>query len=176
MFTQSRLVCSILLGSILLTGAASLEASVIQGEVKGPDGKPIPGAEVQVARVNSKQVLQRVTTDSKGRYTFNGLPSGVSFRVIAWVNKVPNAIDNVRARDEGAVRIDFEIKATAAKNVPSKKAKHMVWMPAPTGSNLGGKWVEVDDSAQTNPKADNMDRVSGESLRHMNRAVGAGGR
>lgn len=150
----------------MLIGVAVLQAGVIQGDVKGPDGKPISGAEVQISRINSKQVLQRASTDKKGQYVFQGVPSGVSFRVVAWVNKVPNAIDNVRARDEGAVRVDFDIKSTAAKNVSGKKAKHMVWMPPPTGSNLGGKWVEVNDSGQPNTKSDNLQQMSGEGLRN----------
>jgi len=179
MITRSSIFGLVTLGSLLLTGGFALEASTIQGDGKGPDGKPITGAEVQIARVNAKQVLQRAKTDKGGHYVFEGVPSGVSFRVVAWVNRVPNAVDNVRTRDEGAVRVDFDIKATAAKAVSEKKAKHFVWIPPATGTNLGGRWVEVDDSGQPKSKSDNLDQVSGQGLRNAQQRlnpVGPGSR
>lgn len=156
----------------MLMGSIVLQAGTVQGDVKGPNGQPITGAEVQVSRMNSKQLLQRSTTDKKGHYVFEGLPTGLALRITAWVNKVPNAIDNVAARDNGSVRVDFDIKPIAAKGSSAKKVKHMVWVPAPTGSNLGGRWVEAEDQGRANLKADNVDRASGESLRNMSGALG----
>jgi hypothetical protein len=51
-------------------------------------------------------------------------------------------------------------KATAA----AKNGKHKVWVPARTGSHVGGSWVEVDDTGNTAPGALNVKRASAEQL------------
>jgi hypothetical protein len=45
----------------------------------------------------------------------------------------------------------------------------MVWVPAGTGTHLGGSWVEVDDNA-TAPRsanADQVDSVDGSALKKL---------
>jgi hypothetical protein len=47
----------------------------MQGDVKGPDGKPLPGAMVKIDRTDIKAHYQ-VKTDKKGHYFHAGLPYG----------------------------------------------------------------------------------------------------
>ncbi len=146
MFTKSLQIGFILLGSAFLMGNLGAATPTIQGDVRGPDGKPLAGAEV---RVQLKVAL--------GTYKVIESKNGVA----------ATATDNIRTRAEGAVRVDFDLKkqtGEAKASAPAKKAKHMVWVPADTGSHLGGKWVEVDDQGKGAAGA-NIDRSSGEAMR-----------
>ena len=170
MFTRSQIVVLILVGLFLLAGSAILQAGTVQGFVKSSDGKPISGADVHVARSNTQTPLQKTRTDKTGQYIFKGLSEAISYRLTAWVNKVPTTIENVRTREEGAMRVDFDIKSGPAK--AAKKVKHWVWFPAQTGSNLGGRWVEVDENGRTATGAQPVETVSGKALEHSYRRGG----
>ena|SRR2546421_9581656 len=170
MFTRSPILSSILFGSLVLAGGTMLQAGTVQGYVKGPDGKPISGADVHVARSNTQTPLQKARTDNTGQYIFKGLSEAFSYRLTAWVNKVPTTIENVKTREEGPMRVDFDIKSGPAK--AAKKVKHWVWFPAQTGSNLGGRWVEVDENGRTATGAQPVETVSGKALEHAYRRQG----
>src|SRR6266550_2212090 len=103
MFTKSLQIGFILLGSAFLMSNLGAATPTIQGDVRGPDGKLLAGAEVRVQLKDAKAAA------------------------------------------------------------PAKKAKHMVWVPADTGSHLGGRWVEVDDQGKGAAGA-NIDKASGEGL------------
>jgi hypothetical protein len=45
--------------------------------------------------------------------------------------------------------------------------KHKVWVPNNTGTHIGGRWVEVDESGSTDAGALNVKRGSGEDLRRQ---------
>jgi uncharacterized surface anchored protein len=168
MSTKSLQIGFILLGSALLMGSLRAATPSIQGDIKGPDGKPLPGAEVRIERKDAKASPVTVTADKNGRYVFKNLALG-TYKVIASKNGIAaTAADNIRTRAEGAVRVDFDLKkqtGEAKASAPAKKAKHMVWVPADTGSHLGGKWVEVDDQGKGAAGANNIDKASGEGLR-----------
>jgi hypothetical protein len=167
MFISSRIVGLVLLSLGLSMGSVHAITASIQGDIKGPDGKPLPGAEVRIERKDTKASPVTVAADKNGRYVFKNLPLG-TYRVIASKNGIAaTAVDNIRTRAEGAVRVDFDLKkqtGEAKASAPAKKAKHMVWAPADTGSHLGGKWVEVDDQGKGAAGA-NIDKASGEGLR-----------
>jgi hypothetical protein len=112
-------------------------APSVQVDVKGLDGKPVNGAEVRIE--TAKAGALSVKTDQKGRYVFKGLAAGL-YKVSVLVNKVPTALDNVRARSEGPVRVEFNLQAIAA----GKKPKQWAWIVA-QGSHIGGRWVEADE-------------------------------
>jgi hypothetical protein len=168
MFISSRIVGLVLLSLGLSMGSLRATTLSIQGDIKGPDGKPLPGAEVRIERKDAKASPVTVTADRNGRYVFKNLALG-SYKIIASKNGMAaTAVDNIRTRAEGAVRVDFDLKkqtGEAKASMPAKKAKHMVWVPADTGSHLGGRWVEVDDQGKGAAGASNIDKASGEALR-----------
>jgi Carboxypeptidase regulatory-like domain len=171
MSTKSLQIGFILLGSALLMGSLRAATPTIQGEIKGPDGKPLAGAEVRIERKDAKAPAVTVTADKNGRYVFKNLALG-SYKVMASKNGVvATAADNIRTRAEGPVRVDFDLKnptGEAKASASAKKGKHMVWVAADTGTHLGGRWVEVDDQGSAAAGANNIDRASGEALRkHM---------
>jgi hypothetical protein len=167
MSTKSLQIGFILLGSAFLMGNLGAATPTIQGDVRGPDGKPLAGAEVRIERKDAKASPVTATADKNGRYVFKNLALG-SYKVIASKNGMAaTATDNIRTRAEGAVRVDFDLKkqtGEAKASAPAKKAKHMVWVPADTGSHLGGRWVEVDGQGN-GPAGANIDKASGEGLR-----------
>ena len=51
-----------------------------------------------------------------------------------------------------------------ANNAGAKSGKHMVWVPANTGSHLGGGWVDVGETGSSNTGASNVQTSSGSEL------------
>ncbi|PYL21709.1 MAG: hypothetical protein DMF44_12840, partial [Verrucomicrobia bacterium] len=116
----------------------------IQGFVKDED-EPIKGADVRIGSPDGKQVFSTVKTDSKGRYTSQGLQPGV-YRVTLFVNGAAKAsIVNTQTKANQPTQLNFDLKRTSQAGNIAKGRKHMVWMPGRTGTHLGGNWVEVDD-------------------------------
>ena len=62
-------------GLAIFAFSALAQQGSMQGDVKGPDGKPLPGAMVKIDRTDIKAHYQ-VKTDKKGHYFHAGLPYG----------------------------------------------------------------------------------------------------
>jgi Carboxypeptidase regulatory-like domain len=154
-----------LMGFFLCAANAWAGPASIQGIVKDAKGQPIKGADVQVASKDGKQVFNTVKTDGKGHYISPGLRPGV-YRVSLVVNgAVKAAISNTNAKADQATQLNFDLKpATAGQTTTTQqKKKHMVWVPAGTGSHMGGRWVEEPDEASAAGSL-NVKRASAEQL------------
>jgi len=117
----------------------------IQGFVKDAKGEPIKGAGVRIESRDGKHVFSTVKTDPKGRYVSEALQPGV-YRVTLLVNgTVKASITNTQTRANQPTQMNFDLKSPIQTGYAAKSKKHMVWMPARTGSHVGGSWVEVDD-------------------------------
>jgi TolB-like protein/tRNA A-37 threonylcarbamoyl transferase component Bud32 len=117
----------------------------IHGFVKDETGDPIQGTDVRIESRDGKQVFGTVKTDSKGRYISQGLQPGV-YRVTLLVNgEVKASIMNTQTKANQPTQLNFDLKPASQADNVAKGGKHMVWMPARTGSHIGGNWVEVDD-------------------------------
>jgi Carboxypeptidase regulatory-like domain len=139
--------------------SARAEGFGLRGAVKGTDGKALAGAEVRAQRLDGKGPVVVGKTDAKGEYSFKGL-NDAAYKVTAVVNKVPKSVASVRTRATGWVRVDFDLRATAAK--PSRK--RMVWVAGETGTHIGGgHWEEVDDT-NTGKGASSMERLDGRAV------------
>ncbi|HYK23485.1 MAG TPA: protein kinase [Candidatus Acidoferrum sp.] len=116
-----------------------------QGFVKDAKGEPIKGANVRIESRDGKQMFGTVKTDPKGRYISQGLQPGV-YRITLLVNgTVKASILNTRTKVDQPTQLNFDFKPTSQAASIAKGGKHMVWVPARTGSHIGGNWVEVDD-------------------------------
>jgi len=116
-----------------------------QGFVKNAKGEPIKGADVRIESREGKQVFGTVKTDPQGRYISQGLQPGV-YRITLLVNgTVKASIMNAQTKANQPTQLNFDFKATSQAGSTAKGGKHMVWVPARTGSHIGGNWVEVDD-------------------------------
>ena len=116
-----------------------------QGFVKDAKGEPIKGADVRIESRDGKQMFGTVKTDPKGRYISQGLQPGV-YRITLLVNgTVKTSIMNTQTKANQPTQLNFDFKPTSQAGSIAKGGKHMVWVPARTGSHIGGNWVEVDD-------------------------------
>src|SRR5215468_4778001 len=135
-------------GLFLCVATAWAGPASIQGIVKDAKGQPIKGADVRVESRDGKQMFNTVKTDQKGHYVSQGLKPGV-YRVSLVVNGALKAsIMNTSTKADQATQLNFDLKPTVASpgSAGQKPAKHMVWMPASTGSHTGGRWVEVEEN------------------------------
>jgi 5-hydroxyisourate hydrolase-like protein (transthyretin family) len=155
-----------LLGLFLCVASAWAATSSIQGVVKDANGQPVKGAEIRVEPRNGGKVLATTKTDASGRYTAANLPVGI-YRVTLIVNgQVKSSINNTQTGTNKPVDLNFKLQpasASSEKSVKSKKGKRMVWVPPPTGSHMGGRWVEVEDGAAA-AGASNVQSTTGEDL------------
>jgi hypothetical protein len=162
-----------LMGFLLCAATAWAGPASIQGIVKDAKGKPIKGADVRIESRDGKQVFNMVKTDTQGRYISQGLQPGV-YRVSLVVNgAVKAAIGNTKAKSDQTTQLNFDLKPIAAgqASTEQKKGKHMVWVPANTGTHVGGRWVEVPDGA-AEPGTLNVKRASAEELRRQSLSRG----
>jgi serine/threonine protein kinase len=137
------------LGTNKVTGSGPAS---FQGFVKDAKGEPIKGAGVRIESRDGKQLFSTATTDPKGRYISQGLQPGV-YRITLLVNgAVKASILNTRTKVDQPTQLNFDFKRTSPAANIAKGRKHMVWVPARTGSHIGGNWVEVDDEG--NPHFD----------------------
>lgn len=150
-----------LAGSLLAMVDWAAGAS-IEGTVRGPDGKPWQGVDVKLES-KSSTAPQMAKTNGSGKYVFNNLGNTDIYSVTVMQGKQTKAfMQNVKAGSPK--RLDFDVKQAAAGQA-AKKAKHMVWVPADTGSHIGGRWVEATDDG-ANASGQNIERKSGESIKH----------
>lgn len=170
MLTPLRIISSVLFGLILVAGTAWAASSPIQGQVKGPDGKPVQGAHVTIALVDAKGAVASVKTDGQGRYVFKDLAMA-SYNVNVNADGLAaTTATQVKPRTDGALRLDFNLKkqtgaAQGTTPVKKKKATRMVYVPPTTGSNLGGRWIEVDEQGNVDTAdVNNVKRGSGAML------------
>ena len=154
--------------------------SSIQGIVKDPKGQPIKGADVRIESKDGKQMFNTVKTDAQGRYISQGLQPGV-YRVSLIVNGATKAsISNTKTRSDQSTVLNFDLKPmpTGQASTQQKSGKHMVWIPAETGSHMGGRWVEVDDNAGSAAAAagtGHIDRGGNAMLRQLQSNSGTSG-
>jgi hypothetical protein len=87
---------------------------------------------------------------------------------------VKTSITNTKTKADQTTQLNFDVKPVpvAQANAEQKKGKHMVWVPAQTGSHIGGRWVEVDDGGKTAPGTLNVQRADAEALQRASQSAG----
>jgi hypothetical protein len=166
-----------LIGFVLSVATAWAGPSAIQGVVKDAKGQAIKGADVRIESKDGRQKFNTVKTDGKGRYLSEGLQPGV-YRVTLLVNgAMKGSITNTKTKADQTTQLNFDLKPlpAAQASAEQKKGKHMVWVPSSTGSHIGGRWVEVDDGARSNPGALNVQKANAEQLQRAAQSVAAPG-
>jgi hypothetical protein len=160
-------------GLFVCVATAWAGGSAIQGVVKDAKGQAIKGADVRIESKDGKQQFNTVKTDAKGRYISQGLVPG-AYRVTLVVNgAVKASIGNTKTKPDQITQLNFDLKPiqAAQASVGQKKGKHMVWVPASTGSHIGGRWVEVPDGA-TEPGMLNVQKANAEQLQRQAQSMG----
>jgi hypothetical protein len=169
MFTKSLRIG--LIGFVFSVATAWAGSPAIQGVVKDAKGQAIKGADVRIESKDGRQRFNTVKTDARGRYISDSLPAGV-YQVTLVVNGVVKAsITNTKTKADQTTQLNFDLKPVPAAQASAgqKKGKHMVWVPATTGSHIGGRWVEVDDGAKAAPGTLNVVKPDPEALQRQAR-------
>ncbi|MEY2440122.1 MAG: hypothetical protein QOI34_1507 [Verrucomicrobiota bacterium] len=161
MRTPPSIVALVLLSLALITTGARADTVSIQGDVRAPDGKALSGGDVKIERVDAQASIANTQTDAKGHYSFRGLPIG-TYKLTVWTDKKPKSVARIKTRNDGWVRVDFDLSATAGK--PGKSGKRKIWVPSEPGSHIAGRWVEVDDN---NQGTSSRDTIQGQDLRRL---------
>ena len=146
MIINSRISVSVLFGLIFLAGSALAATSTIEGIVRDPKGQAIKNADVRIEAQGGSTWSKVTKTDMKGRFVHSDLAVG-NYRVSLLVDgAVKASINNVKTKPSEPTQLNFDLKKSGQGSTSAKKAKHFVWVPAQTGSNIGGGWVEVDEN------------------------------
>jgi hypothetical protein len=169
MFIKSlRIGCA---GLILFAASAWAATSVLQGVVKDLNGRPIKSADIRIEAKDGSKLLKTVKTDVNGHYLSDALPAG-SYRVTLILNgAVKSSIDSAKIKSGESTQLNFDLKSASASQASgSVKKKHKVWVTAGTGTHLGGRWVEEDDTGAAPSRganADRVDAVDGSALKKL---------
>jgi hypothetical protein len=126
------------LGSV----AVAAKGSTLEGNVFGADGQPIKGADIRLESLSPSFEAVLTKTDMRGQYRFRNVATGKYKVSVSSANAVQRFIQNVMV--DGNKRVDLEI--SPVNSAARTKDKHMVWIPPPTGTHIGGRWKEVDDT------------------------------
>ena len=169
MFINSRTISVIFLAITFFARAAWADTAAIEGTAKDANGNALKGADVRIEATGGSSWFKLAKTDANGHYAYTGLAVN-TYRVNLVVNGVTKAsINNVKVKSGDSTNLNFDLRkgSVAAQTAATgKKKTHHVYMPGQTGSNLGGRWVEVDDGDSTTTKS-NVTRTGAGSLGSM---------
>jgi tetratricopeptide (TPR) repeat protein len=101
---------------LLFAGASWAQTiAAIQGDVKGPDGQPVKGAQILIERQDMKGTYKGAKTDKKGHYIYNGLPFPGTYTVSVFVDgEKKDEIKGVRTQlGDDVPPVDFNLKPAA---------------------------------------------------------------
>jgi tetratricopeptide (TPR) repeat protein len=107
---------------LLLSLPAFAQMTSLEGTVKGPDGKPLNGATIQLERTDIKGQYT-IKTDKKGHYGHYGLPAGTYDVTVILDGKPVAQQKHVTTKYNGVPPLDFDLAkmgATEAADAPDK--------------------------------------------------------
>jgi hypothetical protein len=86
---------------------------------------------------------------------------------------VKASITNTKTKAGQTTQLNFDLKPVpvAQASAGKKKGKHMVWVPASTGSHIGGRWIDVPDGS-VDPGTLNVQRANAEQLQRQAQSMG----
>jgi hypothetical protein len=90
------------------------QTTVIEGDVKGDDGKLLPNAVIKIDRKDIKGSY-KTRTDKKGHYFYGGLPIGTYKVTIEVDGKERDATDGVGTHLSASATVNFDLAAAAAR-------------------------------------------------------------
>jgi tetratricopeptide (TPR) repeat protein len=100
-------------GMAFLAMSAFAQITTVEGIVKGPDGKPIEKAEIDITRTDIKGSY-KTKTDKKGHYLYMGLPMGKYTIDVLVDGKKLDSVANVSTRPGDPIPVNFDLKASQA--------------------------------------------------------------
>jgi hypothetical protein len=141
-----------LIGAAIFVVAVSLllNASSLFAEA------PLAGLKIGAEQTPGGKMFY-TATNATGAYSFAKLPPG------NYILHVPNQPNKTVAAADGKITGQLTVAPKVAKavNANSKtkdtQGKRYVWVPAATGSNIGGNWVEVGQIVEDSRAGDALE-------------------
>ena len=133
--------------------AVSATGSTLEGKVFGTDGQPIKNADIRLESLSPIIEAALTKTDVRGQYRFRNVAAGKYKVSVSSANVVHKFTPDVTI--DGNKRVNLEI--SPVNSTPRPKEKHLVWVPPPTGTHIGGRWKEVDDTGASVAKVSRGD-------------------
>jgi len=90
--------------------SALAQITTIEGIVKGPDGKPVQGAEIHINRTDIKGNY-KTKTDKKGHYLYMGLPMGMYDVEVLIDGKTADKQSKVKTSPGDPIPVNFDLHA-----------------------------------------------------------------
>ena len=170
MISKSFYLCfAIVLVSAVAAWASPTGSARIQGMVTDSNKNPVAGAEVHISAKDGSGLQKIIRTDSNGQFGVSNLPV-TDYEVVLFVNgQIKASLTNQRVFQNKPTLVDFKLTGKYASNTKTKHT-HMVYVPAETGSNLSGRWVEVDDisgAGAAGAESGEVRHLSGAAVRQM---------
>jgi tetratricopeptide (TPR) repeat protein len=100
--------------TLLFSAACFAQIAIIEGDVKGEDGKPLKDAVIKIDRKDMKGNY-KTTTDKKGHYIHTGIPKGSYSVTLEVAGKTIDSATLAMTNTAESNVIDFDMKALAAK-------------------------------------------------------------
>jgi tetratricopeptide (TPR) repeat protein len=94
--------------TLLFSAACWAQTTVIEGDVKGEDGKPMPNAVIKIERKDIKGNY-KTKTDKKGHYFYGGLPIGTYKVIIEVGGQDRDQMDGVRTTLSASATVPFDL-------------------------------------------------------------------
>jgi len=175
MFMKSFQICfvTLLVSAVAGWAAQPTGPARIQGVVRDSASKPVAGAEVHITAKDGSGLQKVVRTDAGGNFGVSNLPV-TDYEVVLFVNRqIKATLNNQKVFANKPTQMDFKLTGKYAANL-TKKHTHMVYVPAETGSNLSGRWVEVDDDSYVQGSSE-VKHLSGAAAQSFQRNTGTTG-
>ena len=116
---------------------ANLQPGTYNVEFRAPKSLSLRGQQLSISVSTGKGAAR--TSNAEGKHMQGGVAMSVEVPKTAKLSGTVNAAAGVAAADSAPAPKGYEkVKA----NVKVINGKRHVWVPAPIGSNMGGKWVE----------------------------------
>jgi tetratricopeptide (TPR) repeat protein len=107
-----RKVLFILPVSLIFSIGAWAQTAAFEGTIKGPDGKPVPGAVMKIERQDVKGNYT-VKTDKKGHYFYGGLPLG-NYKITVVVDGQERGSQSGRTKVGETIDVSFDLTGQQA--------------------------------------------------------------
>jgi len=122
MAARSRICILFTFCFLMFTAASWAQFTAIEGDVKGPDGKPLVGAQILIEREDMKGTFKGAKTDKKGHYIYNGLPVGGTFTVSVFVDgQKRDSAQHQKVRLGDPIAVNFDLKAAGEEQKAIQK-------------------------------------------------------
>jgi tetratricopeptide (TPR) repeat protein len=127
-------------GVLCVAALSFAQITAIEGDVKGPDGKPAVKVVVKITRTDIKGNY-KCTTDKKGHYFYNGLPLGTYNIAVEIDGKDVDGVNGVRSKLGDPTPINFDLqKSEQERSAQTARAT------AAAGAGASGLTKEQDRS------------------------------